>query len=140
MTLSLLQDSSASHLTLCTAGSGVPRLAPLTVGIPRRQWCSRSVRASCPIAGGFIHSSAKASSSSLLFLQTVCVLRVSSSLRHMKAGRVPPISGTLELSGVLLFATNLASLLSGRRMWLNTPDQRIVAQLRASRREAHTRP
>jgi uncharacterized protein involved in response to NO len=50
---------------------------------------------------------------SLLFLQTGCLLRVSSEPLAYEglvsfAWRVLPVSGMLELSGVLLFATNLA--------------------------------
>lgn len=71
---------------------------------------------------------------SLLCLQTGCVLRVSSEPLAYEglvsfAWRVLPISGMLELSGVLLFATNLAlTFLVGRPAFaVNTPDQRIVA-------------
>ena len=50
---------------------------------------------------------------SLLFLQTGCLLRVSSEPLAYEgllpfAWKVLPISGMLELSGVLLFATNLS--------------------------------
>jgi hypothetical protein len=57
---------------------------------------------------------------SLLFLQTGCLLRVSSEPLAYEgllpfAWKVLPISGMLELSGVLLFAANLAlTFLLGR--------------------------
>jgi uncharacterized protein involved in response to NO len=57
---------------------------------------------------------------SLLFLQTGCLLRVSSEPLAYEglassAWKVLPVSGMLELSGVLLFATNLAlTFLIGR--------------------------
>ena len=63
---------------------------------------------------------------SLLFLQTGCLLRVSSEPLAYEgllpfAWKVLPISGMLELSGVLLFATNLSlTFLLGRSAFAHT--------------------
>ena len=67
---------------------------------------------------------------SLLCLQTGCLLRVSSEPLAYEglvsfAWKVLPVSGMLELSGVLIFATNLAlTLLIGRSAFaVSTPRQ-----------------
>jgi uncharacterized protein involved in response to NO len=63
---------------------------------------------------------------SLLFLQTGCLLRVSSEPLAYEgllpfAWKVLPISGMLELSGVLLFAANLSlTFLLGRSAFAHT--------------------
>ena len=69
---------------------------------------------------------------SLLCLQTGCLLRVSSEPLAYEglvsfAWRVLPVSGMLELSGVLIFATNLAlTFLFGRSAFaLNVPSRRV---------------
>jgi uncharacterized protein involved in response to NO len=71
---------------------------------------------------------------SLLFLQTGCLLRVSSEPLAYEglvssAWKVLPVSGMLELSGVLLFATNLAlTFLIGRSAFsVSTTSQRSAA-------------
>jgi uncharacterized protein involved in response to NO len=71
---------------------------------------------------------------SLLFLQTGCLLRVSSEPLAYEglvssAWKVLPVSGILELSGVLLFATNLAlTFLIGRSAFSGgTTSQRSAA-------------
>ncbi len=76
---------------------------------------------------------------SLLCLQTGCLLRVSSEPLAYEglasfAWKVLPVSGMLELSGVLIFATNLAlTLLVGRSAFaVRVPSEQSVAQLRAS--------
>jgi hypothetical protein len=73
---------------------------------------------------------------SLLCLQTGCFLRVSSEPLAYEglvsfAWKVLPVSGMLELSGVLLFATNLAlTFLLGRSAFaLDTPNHRIVVSV-----------
>ncbi len=70
---------------------------------------------------------------SLLCLQTGCLLRVSSEPLAYEglvsfAWKVLPVSGVLELSGVLIFATNLAlTFLIGRSAFvLNIPSERAV--------------
>jgi len=71
---------------------------------------------------------------SLFFLQTGCLLRVSSEPLAYEglvsvAWKVLPVSGMLELSGVLLFATNLAlTFLIGRSAFsVGTASQRSAA-------------
>jgi hypothetical protein len=71
---------------------------------------------------------------SLLCLQTGCLLRVSSEPLAYEglvsfAWKVLPVSGMLELSGVLIFAANLAlTFLIGRSAFaVNNPSQRAVA-------------
>ena len=71
---------------------------------------------------------------SLLCLQTGCLLRVSSEPLAYEgivsfAWKVLPVSGTLELCGVLIFATNLAlTFLLGRSAFAQSiPSQRTAA-------------
>jgi hypothetical protein len=71
---------------------------------------------------------------SLLCLQTGCLLRVSSEpLAYERlvsfAWKVLPVSGMLELSGVLIFAANMAlTFLIGRSAFaVNNPSQQAVA-------------
>jgi uncharacterized protein involved in response to NO len=80
---------------------------------------------------------------SLLCLQAGCLLRVSSEPLAYEglvsfAWKVLPVSGMLELSGVLIFATNLAlTFLAGRSAFvLNSPSQQTAASLH---QEQHTR-
>ena len=70
---------------------------------------------------------------SLLCLQSGCLLRVSSEPLAYEglvsfAWKVLPVSGMLELAGVLIFATNLAlTFLIGRSAFaVNKPNQRLL--------------
>jgi uncharacterized protein involved in response to NO len=67
---------------------------------------------------------------SLLLLQTGCILRVSSEPLAYEgfsafAWKVLPVSGMFELTGVLIFALNIAATIAfGRSMFQNAPAQK----------------